>query len=76
MVSCCVAFPTELVINKPVNIKTSILIATKTKTLDDYEIFTGVIEDIGFDSKGNDTKSPDWLEVADAFKSFIDKEGW
>ena len=58
------------------NIKTSILIATKTKTLDDYEIFTGVIEDIGFDSKGNDTKSPDWLEVADAFKSFIDKEGW
>ena len=46
------------------------------KTLDDYEIFTGVIEDIGFDSKGNDTKSPDWLEVADAFKSFIDKEGW
>lgn len=58
------------------NIKTSTLIATKTKTPADYEIFTGVIEDIGFDSKGNDTKSPDWLEAAYAFRSFIDKEGW
>lgn len=58
------------------NIKTSILIATKTKPSDDYEIFTGVIEDIGFDSKGNDTKFPDWLDVATAFKSFISKEGW
>lgn len=58
------------------NIKTSILIATKTKTLNDYKVFTGVIEDIGFDSKGNDTQSPDWLDVAKAFKSFIDEEGW
>lgn len=58
------------------NIKTSILIATKTRTTKNYEIFTGVIEDIGFDSKGNDTKYPDWNDVANAFKSFIDKEGW
>ena len=58
------------------NIKTSILIATKTKTLNDYKVFTGVIEDIGFDSKGNDTQSPDWLDVAKAFESFIDEEGW
>ncbi|MBP3666683.1 MAG: SAM-dependent DNA methyltransferase [Clostridia bacterium] len=58
------------------NIKTSILIATKTKTVENYKIFTGVIEDIGFDSKGNDTKNPDWFEVAEEFKSFIDKEGW
>ncbi len=58
------------------NIKTSILIATKTKISDNYDVFTAVIEDIGFDSKGNDTKTPDWCDVANAFKSFIDKEGW
>lgn len=58
------------------NIKTSILLATKAKTSENYEIFTGVIEDIGFDSKGNDTKTPDWLDAANAFKAFIAQEGW
>lgn len=58
------------------NIKTSILIATKAKVSEQYNVFTGVIEDIGFDSKGNDTKTPDWLDVANAFKNFIEQEGW
>ncbi|GFI48406.1 putative type I restriction enzymeP M protein [Lachnospiraceae bacterium] len=58
------------------NIKTGILIATKNKAAGDYTIFTGVIEDIGFDRKGNDTKSPDWPDIAVEFKKFISKEGW
>lgn len=58
------------------NIKTSILIATKKKVDMNYDIFTAVIEDIGFDSKGNDTKHPDWQEVATEFRTFIEKEGW
>lgn len=58
------------------NIKTSILIATKNKGCEDYNVFTGVIEDIGFDSKGNDTKLPDWPNVASEFRQFISKEGW
>lgn len=58
------------------NIKTSILIATKCSTKTNYNIFTAAIEDIGFDSKGSDTKFPDWPSVGDAFRKFIEKEGW
>ena len=58
------------------NIKTSILIATKKKAVAPYNIFTGVIEDIGFDSKGNDTSNPDWQAVAEEFQIFINREGW
>lgn len=57
-------------------IKTSILFAAKTKPSADYNIFTGTIEDIGFDRKGNPTSNPDWQETADAFRAFIKKEGW
>ncbi|MCM1142660.1 MAG: N-6 DNA methylase [Muribaculum sp.] len=59
------------------NIKTSILFITKRKSKElDYNIFTGSIEDIGFDSKGEDTSSPDWEELANNFLKFIEKEGW
>lgn len=58
------------------SIKTSILIATKARVTENYRIFTGIIEDIGFDSKGNDTKKTDWPDVARAFNDFIAGEGW
>lgn len=58
------------------NIKTSILIASKKNVQTNYNVFTGVIEDIGFDSKGNDTKSPDWQAVASEFREFVSREGW
>ncbi len=58
------------------NIKTSILFATKGASKAPYNIFTGVIENIGFDSKGDELEGADWEEVADCFNRFIDKEGW
>ena len=58
------------------NIKTSILLATKCSAKEHYSIFTAAIEDIGFDSRGADTKCPDWPSVSDAFTEFIEKEGW
>ena len=58
------------------NIKTSVLIGTKRKNAENYNIFTGIIEDIGFDSKGNDTNNADWMDVAKEFCAFIEKEGW
>lgn len=58
------------------NIKTSILIGTKVKIKHSYNVFTGVIENIGFDSKGNDIEGADWMNVAAEFRAFIEKEGW
>ncbi len=58
------------------NIKTSILIATKKKVSCDYNIFTGMIENIGYDSKGEELLDSDWEKVADEFLSFIEKEEW
>ena len=58
------------------NIKTSVLIATKEKTNQKYNIFTGIIENIGFDNKGDIVAGADWKEVSNEFCSFIDKEGW
>lgn len=58
------------------NIKTSILFATKGKRESQYDIFTGVIENIGFDGKGDEIEGADWEEVASNFLAFIDEEGW
>lgn len=58
------------------NIKTSVLIATKEVCNTNYNIFTGVIENIGFDNKGETVEGADWLNVAQEFKKFIAKEGW
>lgn len=58
------------------NIKTSVLIASKGSTSDQYNVFTAVVENIGFDSKGDDIEGSDWQEVARGFSSFIEKEGW
>ena len=58
------------------NIKTSVLIASKGYTSDQYNVFTAVVENIGFDSKGDDIEGADWQEVANSFASFIIKEGW
>lgn len=58
------------------NIKTSILIASKGYTPDKYNVFTAIVENIGFDSKGNDIKGADWQDVAENFAAFIKKEGW
>lgn len=58
------------------NIKTSILFATKGKSTSNYNIFTGVIENIGFDSKGDEIDGADWEKVADSFREFINLEGW
>ncbi len=58
------------------NIKTSILIATKGIRKNQYNIFTSIVENIGYDSKGDDIEGADWLEVAAQFSSFIDEEGW
>ncbi len=58
------------------NIKTSVLIAAKEVCNLNYNIFTAVIENIGFDNKGETIDGADWLQVAEEFKHFIDKEGW
>jgi type I restriction enzyme M protein len=58
------------------NIKTSVLIATKEKINKKYNIFTGIIENIGFDNKGDIIAGADWQDVSEEFCSFIDKEGW
>ena len=58
------------------NIKTSILIASKGYTSANYPVFTAVVENIGFDSKGDDIEGADWQEVAESFSDFINKEGW
>ena len=58
------------------NIKTSILIATKGYTTDIYNVFTAVVENIGFDSKGDELQGADWQDVASEFTAFIKKEGW
>ena len=58
------------------NIKTSVLIASKGYTADPYNVFTAVVENIGFDSKGDDIEGADWQTVADHFADFIKKEGW
>lgn len=58
------------------NIKTSVLIATKRKTKENYNIFTSVVENIGFDAKGDDKSDADWPIVAKKFSEFITKEGW
>ncbi len=59
------------------NIKTSILIATKIDRPEyEYNVFTGVVDNIGFDSKGNDIDGADWQEVANQFIQFINKEKW
>lgn len=58
------------------NIKTSVLIASKSCTTTPYNVFTAIVENIGFDSKGNDIDGSDWQNVAREFVSFISKEGW
>ncbi len=58
------------------NIKTSILFASKGASNSPYNVFTGIIENIGFDSKGDDIPGADWEEVAEEFNRFIKKEGW
>ncbi|NDO20446.1 SAM-dependent DNA methyltransferase [Lachnospiraceae bacterium MD329] len=58
------------------NIKTSILFGTKGKVEQPYNVFAGIIENIGFNSKGDNMDGADWMDVAAKFKSFIEKEGW
>ena len=58
------------------NIKTSILIATKCKKCKDYHVFTGIVENIGFDAKGDEIVDADWPAIAQQFTEFIDEEGW
>ena len=58
------------------NIKTSVLIATKGKRKRQYNVFTGIVENIGYDSKGDEMEGEDWLEVAEQFSAFINEEGW
>ena len=58
------------------NIKTSILIASKGYTPSNYNVFTAIVENIGFDNKGDDIEGADWQEVAESFSAFICKEGW
>lgn len=58
------------------NIKTSVLFASKKQVLNDYNIFTAFIENIGFDNKGKEIEGADWQKVAEAFNNFIEKEGW
>ncbi len=58
------------------NIKTSILIGSKGCPSEQYHVFTAVVENIGFDSKGDEAEGADWQAVADSFTDFIDREGW
>lgn len=58
------------------NIKTSVLIASKGKTVESYKVFTGTVENIGFDSKGDELEGADWEEVSKKFNTFINMEGW
>lgn len=58
------------------NIKTSILIATKCKKCKDYNVFTGIVENIGFDAKGDEIVDADWPAIAQQFTEFIEEEGW
>ena len=53
------------------NIKTSILFASKKKDTSNYKIFTGIIENIGFDSNGKEIEGADWQQVAEKFNQSI-----
>lgn len=79
-VSAIISLPLETFSPNGANIKTSILFARKWHVHEDneqdYEVFLGKINHIGYDASGRSTNKVDADNVKHALDLFLDKKGW
>jgi type I restriction enzyme M protein len=79
-VKAVISLPIETFTPFGANIKTSIVIARKLergeKDTEDHPIFMAEVSNIGHDASGRSVEGSELLTVADAFTSFVEKEGW
>ena len=73
-----ISLPIETFAPFGTNIKTSILFCAKKSKTDgkNFNVFTGGIDDIGYDSSGRITTDSDWNKLLHELKNFFDMEGW
>ena len=73
-----ISLPIETFAPFGTNIKTSILFCSKQNKIDcdNYKIFTGGIENIGYDASGRTTTDADWQGLLNEFVKFLSVEGW
>jgi type I restriction enzyme M protein len=75
-----ISLPIETFTPFGANIKTSVLIMRKLEhgeDLDfDYPVFMAEVENVGHDASGRPIQGCELAATADAFDSFIDREGW
>jgi type I restriction enzyme M protein len=73
-----VSLPIETFAPYGTNIKTSILFCTKSsnKYSVDSKVFTGGIENIGYDANGKPSNNEDWNDLLEELNEFLLKEGW
>ena len=77
-IKAIVSLPIETFAPFGTNIKTSILFCKK-KYKQDYKnqnVFTGGIDNIGYDSSGKATSDDDWKGLLSELKEFLNAEGW
>ena len=73
-----ISLPIETFAPFGTNIKTSILFCTKEYNSDNsnYKVFSGGIENIGYDSSGKPTTDEDWKGLLNELKIFLNEEEW
>lgn len=79
-VRAVVSLPIETFTPFGANIKTSVLIARKLEhgeeAENDYSLFMAEVANIGHDASGRSVQGSELATAAEAFSSFVSKEGW
>lgn len=77
-IKAIISLPIETFAPFGTNIKTSILFCSKKNKIDNtnYKVFTGGIDNIGYDASGRATNDNDWKELLHDFEKFLTVEGW
>ena len=73
-----ISLPIETFAPYGTNIKTSILFCSKESNhhIVDGKVFTGGIENIGYDANGKPSNGDDWNALLEELNEFLLKEGW
>jgi type I restriction enzyme M protein len=77
-IKAIISLPIETFAPFGTSIKTSILFCTKKNNMDgkNQNVFTGGIDNIGYDSSGKATNDDDWKKLLSELKEFLNVEGW
>ncbi|MCL2149158.1 MAG: N-6 DNA methylase [Methanomassiliicoccaceae archaeon] len=71
-----IGLPSETFAPFGANIKTSVLLCTKSRRRERYDVFTARMENIGYEASGKQKPGSDASDVLSGFRAFIGREGW